>query len=174
MPLISAGTTQFCLLHMWQKFIIAPKRWLNGRVYRYFCPPHTRSITVRLPAGQSNSDAFWVNVFIWGGEEWRCGWEGSENKTAHLNITPDDEVLQELAQKWIYDLEKSNTLHVSFFFFLRDWKCSPATTFPRSGRYKYFTYKYLYQLCGIGFAWRNTLVSDLCLSLRFPSLQSII
>lgn len=41
-------------------------------------------------------------------------------------------------------------------------------------RYKYFTYKYLYQLCSISFAWRNTLLSDLCLSLRFPSLQSII
>lgn len=57
--------------------------------------------------------------------------------------------------------------------FLRDWKCSPATNFSRSERYKCFTYKYLYQLCRIGFASRNALVRDLCLSLRLSSLQSI-
>lgn len=64
MPAVSVGSAQFCLLHMRQKFITTPKRWLNGRVYRYFGPSHTRCITVRRPLGQDNSNAFWVNVFI--------------------------------------------------------------------------------------------------------------
>lgn len=94
MPLVSAGATQFCLLHMWQKFIITLKRWLNSCVYLYFSQSHSRSITVRLPAGWTSSDAFWVVVFIWGEvgrmisfweESWIFkyyhSWQRSKNKT---------------------------------------------------------------------------------------------
>lgn len=114
MPLISAGTAQFCLLHIWQKFSVTLKRWLSGRVYRYFCPSHTRSITARLPAGQSNSDALWVNVFIWGsgGADAR---RALKTKLAYLNIVYDDE--QEPAQEWTYDMEKSR-LHMFIFLLL--------------------------------------------------------
>lgn len=174
MPVISVGSTQFCLLHMRQKFIATPKRWLNGRVYRYFGLSHTRSITVRLPLGQDDSDAFWVNVFIRHGVAVAWMWRFWENNCIFKyrswwlsTISSGTEM-----DIWVSEIKRSSCLSFSFLF--RDWKCSPATNFPRSGRYKYFTYKYLYQLCSIGFAWRNALVSDLCLSLRSPSLQNII
>lgn len=99
---------------------------------------------------------FWENNCIF---KYRSWWLSTTRSGTEMDI-------------WVRDIKHSSCLSFSFLF--RDWKCSPATNFPRSGRYKYFTYKYLYQLCSIGFARRNALVSDLCLSLRSPSPQNKI
>ena len=49
--LISAGNTQLCLSHMWQKFSAPLSEAFNGRVYRYFCMSPSRGIADEAACG---------------------------------------------------------------------------------------------------------------------------